>query len=61
MDLDGAGAEFDPDGQVVLLAEALVCELEQEAGLADAYKRERKNSEKQYVVNEWFRLKRRKD
>lgn len=35
-DLDGPGAKLDADGEVVLLAEALVSELQQEARLADA-------------------------
>ena len=35
LDLDCAGAELDTDGQVVLLAEPLVRELEQQAGLSD--------------------------
>jgi hypothetical protein len=33
--LDGAGAELDPDGEVVLLAEPFVRELEQKARFAD--------------------------
>ena len=36
VDLDGSGTELDSDRQVVLLAEALVRELKEEAGLADA-------------------------
>jgi len=35
-DLDSARAEFNSNGQVVLLAEALVCELEEETGFTDA-------------------------
>ena len=35
LDLDRAGSKLDSDGQVVLLAEPLVCELEEQAGLAD--------------------------
>ena len=38
IDLNGAGTEFDSDGQIVLLPEALVSELEEEAGLANTYR-----------------------
>ena len=37
VDLDGASSELNADGEVVLLAEALVSELEQQAGLAHTY------------------------
>ena len=37
VDLNGAGSKFDADGEVVLLTEALVCKLEEQAGLADTY------------------------
>ena len=35
LDLDRAGTKLDANGQVVLLTEPLVCELEEQAGLAD--------------------------
>lgn len=35
LNLDCAGTELDSDGQVVLLAEPLVCELKEEARLSD--------------------------
>lgn len=37
VDLNRAGSEFDANRQIVLLTEALVCELEEQAGLADTY------------------------
>lgn len=39
-DGDHLGSEFDADGDLVLLPEAVVDELQQEAGLADAWVRE---------------------
>lgn len=35
LDLDRAGSKLDANGQVVLLTEPLICELEEQAGLAD--------------------------
>ena len=35
LDLDSAGSKLDANGQVVLLTEPLICELEEQAGLAD--------------------------
>ena len=37
VDLNRAGSEFDANRQIVLLTEALVCKLEEQAGLADTY------------------------
>ena len=37
VDLNGASTEFHPDGQVMLLSEALVSELQQQAALTDTY------------------------
>ena len=37
VDLNRAGSEFDANRQIVLLTEALVCELEEQAGLSDTY------------------------
>jgi hypothetical protein len=39
VDLDGSRTELDPDSQIVLLPEALVCELEKQTGLAHTYNR----------------------
>jgi hypothetical protein len=39
VDLDGSRTELDPDSQIVLLPEALVCELEKQTGLANTYNR----------------------
>ncbi len=46
VDLDGSRSEFDTYGQIVLLSEALVRELEQEAGLTYTWKGFRKKGEK---------------
>jgi hypothetical protein len=40
-DGDHLGSEFDADGDLVLLSEAVVDELQQQAGLADAWVRGR--------------------
>ena len=39
VDLDGPCTKLDPDSQIVLLPEALVCELEKQTGLAHTYNR----------------------